>query len=77
MIDMMLVKKAYFFSILTPKEKNYTQIDSNNNRWQRRLCTLSVQMYFYVTGVNSVFVSDKIINNSNIIETKVVILVLQ
>ena len=27
------------------------------------MCTLSVQLYSYVTSVNSVFVSDKIINN--------------
>ena len=26
------------------------------------MCTLSVQLYSYVTSVNSVFVSDKIIN---------------
>ena len=44
----------------------YIQIDSSYNRWQRRICTLSVQLYSYVTSVcNSVFVSDKIINNSD------------
>ena len=36
------------------------------NRWQRRICTLSVHLYSYVTSVNSVFVSDKIIIDSNI-----------
>jgi len=35
------------------------------NRWQRRVCTLSVQLYSYVTSVNLVFVSNKIINNSD------------
>ena len=34
------------------------------NTWQRRICTLSVQLYSDVTSVNFVFVSDKIINNS-------------
>ena len=34
------------------------------NRWQRRICSLSVQLYSYVTSVNSVFVNLKIINNS-------------
>ena len=44
----------------------YIQIDSSYNRWQRRICTLSVQLYSYVTSVcNSVFVSDNIINNSD------------
>ena len=33
------------------------------NRWQRRICSLSV--HSYVTSVNSVFVSDKIIKNSD------------
>ena len=33
------------------------------NRWQRKICTLSVQLYSDVTSVSSVFVSDKIINN--------------
>ena len=45
-----------------------TQIFSNRfqyNRWQRRICTLSVQLYSDVTSVNSVFVSDKIIYNSD------------
>ena len=37
-----------------------------NNRWQRRICTLSVQLlYSDVTSVNSVFVCDKVINNSD------------
>ena len=35
------------------------------NRWQRRVCTLSVHLYSDVTSVNSVFVSDKIVNNSD------------
>jgi len=38
------------------------------NRWQRRMCTLyihTVQLYSDVTSVNSVFVSDKMINNSD------------
>ena len=34
------------------------------NTWQRRICILSVQLYSYVTSVNSVFVFDNIINNS-------------
>ena len=34
------------------------------NRWQRRICTLSVQLYSYAS-VNSVFVSNKIINNND------------
>jgi len=34
-------------------------------RWQYRICTLSVQLYSNVTSVNLVFVSDKIINNSD------------
>ena len=33
------------------------------NRWQRKMCT--AQLYFDVTSVNSVFVSDKIIKNSD------------
>ena len=35
------------------------------NRWQRRICTFSVQLYSDVTSVNWVFVSIKIINNSD------------
>ena len=35
------------------------------NRWQRRICALSVQLYSDVTSVNLVFVSDKIIKNSD------------
>ena len=34
------------------------------------MCTLSVQLYSYVTSVNLVFVSDKIINNSYNFKTK-------
>ena len=34
-------------------------------RWQRSICTLSVQLYSDVTSVNSVFPSDKIIHNSD------------
>ena len=41
------------------------------NRWQHRICTLSVQLYSYITSVNSVFGFDKIINNS---DNKVLIL---
>jgi len=32
---------------------------------QGRICTRSVQQYSYVTSVNSVIMSDKIINNSD------------
>ena len=35
------------------------------NRWQRRICTLSVQLYSDVTSVNSVFVSYTIIDNTD------------
>ena len=35
------------------------------NRWQRRIFTLSVQLYSDVTSVNLVLMSDKIINNSD------------
>ena len=37
------------------------------NRWQRRICTLSVKMYSDVTSVNLIFVSDKMFNNIVII----------
>ena len=40
------------------------------NRWQRRICTLSVQLYSDVTIVHSVFVSDKISNNCDIFRYK-------
>ena len=40
------------------------------NRWQRRICTLSVQLYSYVTSVNLVFVSDKIIYNCDNLRIK-------
>ena len=39
--------------------------DTLYNRWQRRICTHSVQLYSYVTSVNLVVVFDKIINNSD------------
>ena len=42
-----------------------TQIDCHVQQMARQKCTLSVQLYSYVTSVNSVFVSDKIINNSD------------
>ncbi len=38
------------------------------NRQQRRICTLSIQLYPYVTSVNLVFVSDKIIKIVIILE---------
>ena len=38
------------------------------NRWHRRICTLSVQLYFYVTSANLVFVSYKIISDNFIIK---------
>ena len=40
------------------------------NRWQRRICTLSVQLYSDVTSVNPVFVSNEIINNSDSLRIK-------
>ena len=43
----------------------FDQIYSSYNRWQHRICTLSVQLYSDVTSVNSVFVSDQIINDSD------------
>ena len=42
-----------------------TLINSSTYRWQRRICALSVQLYSDVTSVNLVFVSDKIIKNSD------------
>ena len=48
----------FFFLIL-----RHTQIDSSTIAgWQRRILHL-VQLYSHVNSVNSVFVSDKIINN--------------
>jgi len=51
------------FKVLT--EKTFKCCQVKYNRWQRRICTLSVQLYSVVTSVNSVFVSDKMINNSD------------
>ena len=47
------------------------QIDSSTIDGNVEFVTLSVQLYSDVTSVNSVFVSDKIINNS---DNKVLIL---
>ena len=48
----------------------FTQSQIDSSRWQRRIWTLSVQLYSYVTSDNPVFVSDKIINNSDNFRTK-------
>ena len=46
------------------------QIDSSTIDGNVEFLTLSVQLYSDVTSVNSVFVSDKIINNSDNIRIK-------
>ena len=58
----MSYKIYFYFGIV---ENHFAPNRFLYNRWQRRICTLSVQLYSVVTSVNSVFVSDKIINNND------------
>ena len=57
--------KVMVFHVLNLKSNRFQY-----NRWQRRNCTLSVQLYFSVTSVILVLVSDKIIKNSDYFRRK-------
>ena len=66
-----IVPLEEYYSLLKP---NISQVRTNRfqyNRWQRRICTILVQLFSDVTIVNSVFVSDKVlINNSDSLRIK-------